>query len=56
MTLMGFDAFRDADRAVEQALGANRRTVAVPLEAYRRGDQLLRLGRCSGGGPRLTST
>lgn len=39
MTLMGFDAFRDADRAVEQALGANRLTRAVPLEAYRRGDQ-----------------
>ena len=39
MTLMGFDAFRDADRAVEQALGKNRRTLAVPLEAYRRGDQ-----------------
>lgn len=39
MTLMRFDAFRDADRAVEQALGKNRRTFAVPLEAYRRGDQ-----------------
>ena len=39
MTLMGFDAYRDPDRAVEQALGANRLTRAVPLEAYRRGDQ-----------------
>ena len=39
MTLMGFDAFRDVDRAVEQAMGANRRTRAVPLEAFRRGDQ-----------------
>ena len=39
MTLMGFDAFRGVDRVVEQAVGANRRTYAVPLEAYRRGDQ-----------------
>ncbi|GAA0423491.1 Hsp20/alpha crystallin family protein [Leifsonia naganoensis] len=37
MTLVGFDSVRDVDRAVEQALGRNRRTVAVPLEAYRRG-------------------
>ncbi len=41
MTLMGFDAFRDVDRAVEQAMGANRRTRAVPLEAFRRGDQYI---------------
>ncbi|MEN0084239.1 MAG: Hsp20/alpha crystallin family protein [Leifsonia sp.] len=39
MSLMGFDAPRDVDRAVEQALGVNRRTYAVPLEAYRRGGQ-----------------
>jgi HSP20 family protein len=38
---MGFDTFRDPDRVVEQALGANRRTYAVPLEAYRRGDQYI---------------
>ncbi|ERK70701.1 Hsp20/alpha crystallin family protein [Leifsonia aquatica] len=38
MTLMGLDASRDVDRAVEEALGRNRRTVAVPLEAYRRDD------------------
>lgn len=38
---MGFDSFRDVDRAVEQALGANRRTYAVPLEAYRRGGQYI---------------
>lgn len=41
MTLMGFDSFRDVDRVVEQALGVNRRTFAVPLEAYRRGDQYI---------------
>ena len=41
MTLMGFDAYRDVDRAVEQAMGANRRTRAVPLEAFRRGDQYI---------------
>jgi HSP20 family protein len=41
MTLMGFDAFRDVDRVVEQAMGANRRTRAVPLEAFRRGDQYI---------------
>ena len=41
MTLMGFDAYRDVDRAVEQALGANRLTRAVPLEAFRRGDQYI---------------
>ena len=41
MTLMGFDAFRDVDRAVDQAMGANRRTRAVPLEAFRRGDQYI---------------
>ncbi|WP_217499142.1 Hsp20/alpha crystallin family protein [Leifsonia sp. C5G2] len=39
MSLMRFDVPRDVDRAVEQALGANRRTYAVPLEAYRRGGQ-----------------
>ncbi|MCS5732502.1 Hsp20/alpha crystallin family protein [Herbiconiux daphne] len=38
MTLMGFDRMSDVDRAVEQALGANRRTRAVPLEGYRRGE------------------
>ncbi|MGH1526368.1 Hsp20/alpha crystallin family protein [Leifsonia sp. L25] len=41
MSLMRFDAPRDVDRAVEEALGANRRTYAVPLEAYRRGGQYI---------------
>ncbi len=41
MSLMGFDTSRDVDRAVEQALGANRRTFAVPLEAYRRGGEYI---------------
>lgn len=39
MTLMGFDSFRDTDRALERALGANRTTRALPLEAYRRSGQ-----------------
>ncbi|MFB9747856.1 Hsp20/alpha crystallin family protein [Leifsonia shinshuensis] len=38
---MRFDTLRDVDRAVEQALGVNRRTYAVPLEAYRRGGQYI---------------
>jgi HSP20 family protein len=41
MALMRFDTLRDVDRAVEQALGVNRRTYAVPLEAYRRGGQYI---------------
>jgi len=41
VSLMRFDTFGDVDRAVEQALGANRRTFAVPLEAYRRGDRYI---------------
>ena len=48
MTLMGFDTFRDVDRVVEQAVGANRRTYAVPLEAYRRGDQYVVLADAPG--------
>lgn len=41
MSLMRFDTYHDVDRAVEEALGANRRTFAVPLEAYRRGAQYI---------------
>jgi HSP20 family protein len=51
MTLMGFDAFRDVDRAVEQALGTNRRTSAVPLEAFRRGDQYFVVADVPGADP-----
>ncbi len=39
MTLMGFDTFRDADRALEQSLPQNRRTWALPIEAFRHGDE-----------------
>jgi HSP20 family protein len=39
MTLMGFDTFRDVERAVEQSLPQNRRTWAVPIEAFRHGDE-----------------
>jgi HSP20 family protein len=45
---MGFDSFRDVDRVVQQAVGANRRTFAVPLEAYRRGDQYIVLADAPG--------
>ncbi|MDN4616330.1 Hsp20/alpha crystallin family protein [Leifsonia sp. F6_8S_P_1B] len=39
MSLLGFDPPQELESAIEQARGANRRTYAVPLEAYRRGDQ-----------------
>jgi HSP20 family protein len=39
MTLMGFDTFRDVDRAVEQSMPHNRRTSALPIEAVRHGDE-----------------
>lgn len=48
MALMRFDTLRDVDRAVEQALGVNRRTYAVPLEAYRRGGQYVVLADVPG--------
>jgi HSP20 family protein len=51
MTLLGFDVFRDVDRAVEQALGTNRRTRAVPLEAHRRGDQYFVVADAPGADP-----
>jgi HSP20 family protein len=41
VSLVGFDTARAVDRAVEQAIGVNRRTFAVPLEAYRRGGQYI---------------
>src|SRR4051794_14297881 len=39
MTLMRFDPFRDLDRLTEQALGRGPR--ALPMEAFRRGDELV---------------
>lgn len=39
MTLMGFDTFRDVDRMLEQSLPQGRRTWALPIEAFRRGDE-----------------
>jgi HSP20 family protein len=39
MTLMGFDTFRDVGRAVEQSMPQNRRTWALPIEAFRHGDE-----------------
>jgi HSP20 family protein len=40
MSLMHFDPFRDLDRVTEQAMSAARMAVrAIPMEAYRRGDE-----------------
>ncbi|MCW2725029.1 MAG: heat shock protein Hsp20 [Frankiales bacterium] len=40
MSLMHFDPFRDLDRATEQVMSAARMAVrAIPMEAYRRGDE-----------------
>jgi HSP20 family protein len=36
---MGLDNFRDVDRVVEQVMGSSRTTRAVPIEAFRRGDE-----------------
>jgi HSP20 family protein len=36
---MGLDSFRDVDRVVEQVMGSSRTTRAVPIEAFRRGDE-----------------
>jgi HSP20 family protein len=39
MTIMRFDPFRDMDRLTQELLGAARALRAIPMEAYRRGDQ-----------------
>jgi HSP20 family protein len=39
MAVMRFDPFRDFDRLNEQFLGGSRGLRAIPMEAYRRGDQ-----------------
>lgn len=40
MTVMRFDPFRDFDRFTEQLFGGARGMRTMPMEAYRRGDQL----------------
>jgi HSP20 family protein len=40
MTVMRFDPFRDFDRLTEQLFGGARGMRTMPMEAYRRGDQL----------------
>ncbi len=40
MTLMRFDPFRQLDRLSEQVLGGARPYVTMPIEAFRRGDEL----------------
>jgi HSP20 family protein len=39
MAVMRFDPFRDLDRLTEQFFGGARGMRAIPMEAYRRGDQ-----------------
>lgn len=39
MTLMRFDPFRDLERLTEQALAGSRGPRAMPMEAFRRGDE-----------------
>lgn len=42
MTLMRFDPFRDWDRVTEQALrGARSMQQSMPMEAFRRGDEVI---------------
>jgi HSP20 family protein len=41
MTLMRFDPFRELDRLTEQALAAGRGPRAMPMEAFRRGDEFI---------------
>jgi HSP20 family protein len=41
MTLMRFDPFRDLERLTEQALTGARGPRAMPMEAFRRGDQFV---------------
>jgi HSP20 family protein len=41
MTLMRFDPFRDFERLTEQALAGARGPRAMPMEAFRRGDQFV---------------
>ena len=40
MAVMRFDPFRDFDRLTEQLMGGTRGMRAIPMEAYRRGDQI----------------
>lgn len=41
MTLMRFDPFRELDRLGEQVLGGARPYLAMPMEAFRRGDEFV---------------
>lgn len=41
MTLMRFDPFRELDRLGEQVLGGARPYMAMPMEAFRRGDEFV---------------
>ncbi|MGH1550806.1 Hsp20/alpha crystallin family protein [Leifsonia poae] len=48
MSLSEVDPPQDVERAIERARGANRRTYAVPLEVYRRGDQYVLIADAPG--------
>jgi HSP20 family protein len=41
MTLMRFDPFRELDRLGEQVMGGARPYLAMPMEAFRRGDEFV---------------
>ncbi|HEY0449614.1 Hsp20/alpha crystallin family protein [Actinophytocola sp.] len=41
MTLMRFDPFRDLERLTEQALAGGRGPRAMPIEAFRRGEEFV---------------
>jgi HSP20 family protein len=41
MTLMRFDPFRDLERLTDQALAGSRGPRAMPMEAFRRGDEFV---------------
>jgi HSP20 family protein len=41
MTMMRFDPFRDLDRLSEAMLGGSRSARMMPMEAFRRGDELI---------------
>jgi HSP20 family protein len=41
MTLMRFDPFRDLERLTDQALAGGRGPRAMPMEAFRRGDEFV---------------
>ena len=46
--LMRTDPFRDFDRLTEQAFGTPTRPAAMPIDAYRKGDDFVSSATCPG--------